>query len=135
MRDAGGGEDRDWEEGRCPVCGARSSLVSAAGENVRRFHCSFCGTVGHGPAGCPVCLAGDAAQQRLFAFEGEEGFRVQTCEVCRSYVKVVEEDLLSGMTPDLADLISLPLDIVIQEKGFKRSSPNPIGMVRMSGKG
>jgi len=39
------------------------------------------------------------------------------------------------MTSDLADLISLPLDIVIQEKGYKRSSPNPIGMVKMSSSG
>jgi formate dehydrogenase maturation protein FdhE len=39
------------------------------------------------------------------------------------------------MTPDLADLISLPLDIVVQEKGYKRPSPNAIGMVRMSGRG
>jgi formate dehydrogenase maturation protein FdhE len=39
------------------------------------------------------------------------------------------------MSPDLADLMSLPLDIVMQQKGFKRRSPNPLGMVNMSAAG
>jgi FdhE protein len=136
MNDGTGSGDRDWEEGRCPVCSGRSSLVSVAGGNMRRFHCSFCGAAGHGTsAGCPVCLTSDPAKQGLLMFEGEEGFSVHTCGVCVSYVKIIEEDILSNMTADLADLLSLPLDIVVQEKGFKRPSPNPLGMVRMSGKG
>lgn len=131
-----GGADLVWNGGQCPVCNARPSLVSVAGENARRYHCSFCNTAGSGsPAGCPVCLASDPQKQSLLAFQGEAGFRVHTCAVCRSYVKIVDEDLLASVTPDLADLISLPLDIVVQEKGFKRSSPNPLGMLRMSGKG
>ena len=136
LYDGAGGDGRDWEEGRCPVCSGRSTLVSVARGNARRFHCPFCGTAGRGGhAGCPVCLTEEPAQLKLLAFEGEEGFSVQTCGVCRSYVKLVEQDLLAGMGSDLADLISLPLDIVVQEKGFKRPSPNPLGMVRMSGKG
>jgi formate dehydrogenase maturation protein FdhE len=35
------------------------------------------------------------------------------------------------MTPDIADLISLPLDFVAQEKKYVRLSPNPIGLMRM----
>jgi len=68
-------------------------------------------------------------------FENEADFRGRACNACRSYVKIVNRELLSRMTPDFADLISLPLDIVAQEKGYKRPSPNPIGMVRMSASG
>jgi FdhE protein len=68
-------------------------------------------------------------------FENEVGFRVRACNACRSYGKIVDWELLCRMTPDLADLISLPLDIVVQEKGYKRPSPNAIGMVRMSASG
>jgi formate dehydrogenase maturation protein FdhE len=33
---------------------------------------------------------------------------------------------------DNLDILSLPLDIVVQEKGYKRLSPNPVGMMRMT---
>jgi FdhE protein len=136
MRDRGPANGRRWEEGRCPVCSARPSLTSPTHEDRRQLHCSFCGTVGYDDTmGCPLCLTVDAAKQNIFSFDGEDGFTVHTCGGCRSYVKTVDEQVLARMTPDIADLLSLPLDIVIQEKGFKRSSPNPIGMVRMSARG
>jgi formate dehydrogenase maturation protein FdhE len=47
----------------------------------------------------------------------------------------VEAEQLSRYSPDLADLVSLPLDMVIQQKGYKRRSPNPLGMMNMSTKG
>jgi formate dehydrogenase maturation protein FdhE len=43
--------------------------------------------------------------------------------------------MLSRMGPEVADLMSLPLDIVVQEKGFQRRSPNPIGMRKISAHG
>ena len=54
-----------------------------------------------------------------------------TCDACHTYVKVVDSSLLKAMTPDLADLASLPLDIVAQEKDYVRRAPNPIGMTRI----
>lgn len=71
----------------------------------------------------------------IFVINNEKGFSVRTCNSCKSYVKTVDRDLLDRLTPDFADLISLPLDMVIQKQGFKRTSPNPIGMVRMSAGG
>jgi formate dehydrogenase maturation protein FdhE len=70
-----------------------------------------------------------------FEIKTEKGFSVRTCNSCKSYVKAVDGDLLDRMTPDVADLISLPLDVMIQKQGFKRTSPNSIGMVRMSAGG
>ena len=63
--------------------------------------------------------------------EEEPGFRVSTCDECRTYVKIVENSVLKEMTADLADMASLPLDIVAQEKGYARRAPNPIGLKRM----
>jgi len=58
----------------------------------------------------------------------EDGFAARTCNACKAYVKIVDENLLGRMTPDIADLMSLPLDMVVQKHGFKRHAPNPIGM-------
>jgi FdhE protein len=99
-------------------------------------HCSFCGTKGRYDAvGCPVCYNKDTALLNTFFIKKEKGCRVRACDLCKSYVKIVDEKQLGRMTPDLADLMSLPLDIVVQEKGYKRPSPNPVGMVRMSASG
>ena len=123
-------------KGHCSLCGARPSLMSHRSDKHYHLHCSFCGTVENGdPAGCTACRSRSRARSTMFSFHGEEGFTFQTCDVCRSYRKIVDGELLATMTPDLADLISLPLDVAIQDKGYKRTSPNPLGMVRMSAKG
>jgi FdhE protein len=136
LHDALPRNDRFWEEGRCPVCGARPSLLSVSPEGLHQQHCSFCGTKGWRDAvGCPVCQNRDTTLLNTFCIKKEKGFTVRACDLCKSYVKIVDGELLDRMTPDLADLMSLPLDVVVQKKGYKRPSPNPIGMVRMSASG
>ena len=136
MHDVLPNDDHLSEEGTCPVCRARPSLSSLTLEGRQQLYCSFCGTKGRYDAnGCHVCHNQDPSRLDTIIFENEGGFRVRACNTCRSYVKIVDRELLVRMTSDLADLISLPLDIVIQEKGYKRSSPNPIGMVKMSSSG
>jgi len=124
-----------WEEGRCPVCSARPSLLTGSPDGLQQ-HCSFCGTMGrYDSVGCPVCHNKDTALLNTFIVRKEKGFTVRACDLCKAYVKIVDEKQLGRMTPDLVDLMSLPLDIVVQEKGYKRPSPNPVGMVRMSASG
>ena len=135
MHDALPRDDRFRAEGRCPVCSARPTLVSDSPEGLQQ-HCSFCGTKGRFDAtGCPVCHNKDKALLKTFFIRKEKGFTVRACDVCKSYVKVVDGRSLGRVPPDLADLMSLPLDIMVQEKGYKRTSPNPVGMVRMSASG
>jgi FdhE protein len=125
-------DGRQWDDGRCPVCSARPALASIAEGPQRRLHCSWCGTTGpYRFIGCPHCGTEDTAKLGTLVPEGEPGFRVATCDTCRTYVKVVEGPLLSAMTPDLADLASLPLDIVAQGKDYTRPAPNPIGLIRI----
>jgi FdhE protein len=111
-------DDPFYQQGRCPVCNSIPSIASIEGDGKRRLYCSFCGTSGHySRIGCPACL--------------NEGFRINTCDACGSYLKTVDASLLNDLSVDLADLISLPLDIIAQRKGFKRRSPNPIGIISM----
>ena len=133
LRETFGMDNRSWEEGRCPVCNAQPSISWTGEDGRRRISCSFCGTVGyHERIGCMICQNNDVPKQNVFVFRGEAGFRLNTCDACRSYVKTVDAAMLSRMGPEVADLMSLPLDIVVQEKGFQRRSPNPIGMRKIS---
>ena len=123
-----------WEEGRCPVCHAKPSLASIDSENRRKLYCSYCGTKGsYKRLGCPLCSNEDTSKITLFTFDQEKDFRIDACHQCKSYVKTVlnESIIENRLTPDLADLVSLPLDVIAQGKGFQRHSPNPIGMTKM----
>jgi FdhE protein len=123
-------------EGRCPVCCARPSILSIMSDGMHVWHCSFCGAKGRANAiDCTVCRNNDALLMSTFSIKKENGFSARACCSCKAYVKTSDAGLLERMTPDLADLMSLTLDIMVQEKGFKRLSPNPIGMVRMSASG
>ncbi len=126
-------DNRRWDERKCPACNAQPAVSWIGDEGQRRLFCSFCGTVGNIVSpGCAICGNNDGPQQNVISFEGEEGFRINTCDACRSYVKTIETNILFRMDPEVADLMSLPLDIVVQEKGFQRRSPNPIGMRKIS---
>lgn len=121
-----------WEEGRCPVCSAQPVLSSMKKEGRRQVFCSFCGTVGYSwHLGCPACLNKDTFTVDVLNSEGEEGFRIDACVDCGSYLKTVDAGMLATMTPDIVDLISLPQDFAAQDKKYVRLSPNPLGMMRM----
>jgi FdhE protein len=126
-------DGQTWEQGRCPVCSGQPALLFTGPDGSIGLHCSYCGTAGPPAAdGCPVCLDVDERKRTRLTFDREEGFTITTCDHCRSYVKTIDRALLRGAAPDIADLMSLPLDLVVQEKGYRRSAPNPLGMLRMS---
>lgn len=125
-----------WEKGVCPVCSARPSLSTVPREGRWQLFCSFCGTKGpYDSPGCPICFNRDGERLRTFLFEEEEGVAVLACDSCKAYVKTADDRVFARITPALLDLVSLPLDIAVQQKGYKRLSPNPLGMVRMSANG
>lgn len=125
-------DGKQWEDGRCPLCSAGAALSSIVEGPQRNFHCTYCGTAGQFRfIGCPNCGTTDPAVLGTLKSDDEPGFRIATCESCHTYVKVVESSVLKDMSMDLADMASLPLDIVAQQKGFARMAPNPIGLKKM----
>lgn len=127
-------DGREWEGGRCPLCSARPALASIVEGPRRHLHCSWCGTTGpYRFIGCPNCGNENTTKLGTLVPEGgEAGFRISTCDDCHTYIKVAEGRVLEEMTADLADLASLPLDIVAQEKGYTRRAPNPIGLKKIT---
>jgi len=129
LREVNPVDNLPWTEGRCPLCHGKPVMAKIETEERRRLHCSFCGTDGYYPRlGCPLCRASDTGKIVIFTSEQEEGFRIDACDSCGSYMKTITSS--SGdMNFDVADLVSMPLDIVAQRKGYVRPSPNPVGMI------
>ncbi|HET6513847.1 MAG TPA: formate dehydrogenase accessory protein FdhE [Thermodesulfovibrionales bacterium] len=123
-----------WEKGRCPLCRAKASFAAIDHEGKRDLCCSYCLTIGtYRRIGCPLCSTDDSSLIKIFTAEEENGFRIDACDRCGSYVKTVNQAILDNdsLTPELADLVSLPLDIIAQGKGYHRLARNPVGMLRM----
>ncbi len=133
LRGSANVHDAFWEEGRCPVCRSVPSLSFITQEGRRTLYCSYCESVGKWHRiGCPYCRKRDSEILEIFTAEEEKGFRVDLCNGCRSYVKTINDPLLQDYSPDLLDIISLPLDVLAQERRYERLSPNPVGMRKMA---
>ena len=132
LRDAFPLDGHEWQDGRCPLCSAQAAVATIIEGPARLLHCSFCRT--SGPfrfIGCPHCGTVDTKMLSTIMSDDEPGFRVATCDACHTYVKVFEHQVLSDMALDVADVASLPLDIIAQEKGYVRMAPNPISLKKM----
>ncbi len=121
-----------WNEGKCPVCNSIPSLSSIKKGEERILYCSYCECSGHWHRiACPNCLTENFKDISIVILEGEEGIRADKCEKCKIYYKSFERYLTTGYSLDILDIISLPLDIVLQKNGYMRCSPNPLGMIRI----
>ncbi len=115
--------------GVCPCCGALPSIsvIGASPEvpGLRYLHCSLCNTEWHMTrAQCTACDAGESAVAYQH-IEGDKGLvQAETCDVCKSYLKLVRRDKDASVDPVADDLATLALDILVDESGFSRSGPN-----------
>ncbi|MBE7421930.1 MAG: formate dehydrogenase accessory protein FdhE [Zoogloeaceae bacterium] len=115
--------------GVCPCCGALPSVsvIGASPEvpGLRYLHCSLCNTEWHMTrAQCTACDAAESsvAYQHI---EGDKGLvQAETCDVCKSYLKIVRRDKDASADPVADDLATLALDILVDESGYSRSGPN-----------
>lgn len=115
--------------GVCPCCGALPSVsvIGASTEfpGLRFLHCSLCNTEWHlTRASCSACDAGESAVAYQH-IEGDKGLvQAETCDVCKSYLKLIRRDKDAAADPVADDLATLALDILVDESGFSRSGPN-----------
>lgn len=120
---------RNWLRGYCPVCGSFPHMSELKGEGQRFFECSFC--CFEWPSErlkCPFCENEDHESLHFFYEEGKEGYRVDVCDKCKQYIKTVDSRKLN-FEPDLEleDIVTIHLDMMASEKGFKRPVPSPWG--------
>ena len=81
-----------WSEGYCPVCGKEPKIGALKDDEGRRFlFCNQCGIEwAFRRIKCPFC--GNEEQKTLsyFTVDNDERYRVDVCDECKRYVKIVD---------------------------------------------
>ncbi|MDP1984160.1 MAG: formate dehydrogenase accessory protein FdhE [Sulfuritalea sp.] len=117
--------------GVCPCCGFLpvASVVRGVGEvgGLRYLHCALCNTEWNlVRVKCSACDATEGISYRHLeteAGQGADAVRAETCESCKSYLKIVYTEK-GAVDPVADDLATLALDILVDEAGYARSGPN-----------
>lgn len=116
-----------WLKAYCPICGSLPYLALLKEEVGKRYLlCSYCGYQWRFERlTCPFCNNKEQGSLQYFYAEGEETYRVDTCDKCHQYIKTIDLRKIEEIDPVLEDLATLHLDILASQKGYKRPLPNP----------
>ena len=119
---------RTWQRGYCPVCGAWPSLVEMRGiQRERRLRCGCCSSDWMLPVlRCAFCNEIDHNKLGfLLPEEGDQQVRVETCSMCRGYLKILFTlSTLPFPTLALKDASTVAFDLVARDRGYTRPSPS-----------
>ena len=115
-------DKHEWKEGFCPICGSTPKIGEIKGEEGHRYlHCYQCGYEWLFPRiVCPFC--GNSDQQTLlyFTVEGNEQYRVDTCNVCQQYIKIVDfRESKKDTNLEVEDIATLHLDMIANDEGYE----------------
>jgi FdhE protein len=118
--------------GVCPCCGSLPvvSVVRNAAEvsKLRYLHCSLCNTEWNlVRVKCAACdaTAGISYREIEGAPLGKAAaMRAETCDECKSYLKILYQEQAPDGDPVADDLATLALDMLVDEAGYSRAGPN-----------
>jgi len=111
-----------WSEGYCPICGKEPKIGEIKGDEDSRFlFCNQCGFEwNYSRVKCPFCGNEEQHSLAYFTVEGEERYRVDVCNVCKRYVKIVDfRDSGEKVNLDVEDIATLHLDMLASEEGYE----------------
>mgnify|MGYP000188636448 CR=1 FL=1 len=114
----------EMKKGYCPICGNQPDMALFDEDGKRHLKCSFCSHQwAVGRMGCVFCENNDKDQQLYFFSNEEEEYRVNLCDHCHQYIKVVDlRKMDRPFFPGLEMVSSLHLDIKAREKGYTNAS-------------
>lgn len=116
--------------GVCPCCGSLpvASVVRSAGEvnNLRYLHCSLCNTEWNMVrVRCAACAStGRISYSEIAGPDTGAAVRAETCEECKSYLKIFYREKAPHIDPVADDLATLALDVLVDADGYARAGPN-----------
>ena len=114
--------------GVCPCCGFQpvAGIVRTGGEvpGLRYLHCGLCNTEWNlVRVTCAACRGNNGVA--YYHIEGTDGsVRAETCDACKSYLKIVYQEKSPAADPIADDLATLALDLMVQEAGYDRVGLN-----------
>ena len=111
-----------WKEGYCPICGREPKIGEIRGEGENRYlFCNQCGFEWpYELIKCPFC--GNEEQQTLayFTIEGDERYRVDVCNRCKRYIKMVDFRHTNQKADlEVEDIATLHLDMLANDEGYE----------------
>ena len=111
-----------WLRAVCPVCGSEPKFAELRGQELaasRYLHCGFCGWAWPiRRLGCPFCDNTDHERLQTLIIENHLACKLEVCEVCRRYLKVVDCKEFLGLIPELEVLLTPHLDVAAVERGY-----------------
>jgi len=118
------------ETGLCPVCGGPpvASVISGrmGTENSRYACCSFCGTQWNEVRiKCLACGSTKGVGYKSPEGEEEGSVKAETCDACRSWVKILYQNKNPALECVADDVASLGLDLMMQETEYRRAGFDP----------
>jgi len=120
---------RPVADGVCPCCGgppvASAVVADLNVEGVRYVQCSLCAAQwNHVRVKCVSC-----GSTKGIAYQEIEGIadtiKAETCDECRTYVKILNRRKAPELEPVADDVASLGLDLLVTEAGWHRAGVNP----------
>ncbi|MBE2895968.1 formate dehydrogenase accessory protein FdhE [Pasteurellaceae bacterium HPA106] len=113
----------------CPVCGSMpvaSTIHIGESQGARYLHCGLCESEWHlVRALCSNCESGKSLH--YWSIHGENAaVKAESCDECHSYLKVMYQDKDVDVEAIADDLASLFLDDEMEQKGYAKSTINPL---------
>ncbi|MBE2894951.1 formate dehydrogenase accessory protein FdhE [Spirabiliibacterium falconis] len=113
----------------CPVCGSMpvaSTIHIGEAQGARYLHCGLCESEWHlVRALCSNCESGKSLH--YWSIDGENAaVKAESCDDCHSYLKVMYQDKDVDVEAIADDLASLFLDDEMEQKGYAKSTVNPL---------
>lgn len=107
-------------QGGCPICGSAPDLAILDDQGRRRLKCHFCQhTWEVKRMGCVFCGDRNNDHQQYFFSDPEKEYRVDLCDACHSYIKVVDLRQMDRSFYAPLELVStLHLDMQARRKGY-----------------
>jgi len=115
-------ENERWLRAICPLCGSEPKFAELRGEDLaasKYLHCGFCGWAW--PArrlACHFCDNKDHNRLQTFIIENHLQCKLEVCDVCRRYLKVVDNKEFFGLIPEIEVLITPHLDLAAMGRGY-----------------
>lgn len=113
----------------CPVCGsaATASFVGESAGTAGKGRMQYCGICGaqwpYERVRCGVCGSHHAGHLHYFNIEGDEAHRIQMCDDCGQYQRVVfQEDLDVPVCMEVEDVVMARLDKIALDPRFSKES-------------
>lgn len=110
-----------WRESYCPVCGQTAVIAKHRREDgARVLECWLCHAEWVYPRlECPYCHNSDQKKLRFFYVIGDKARQVHVCEVCKRYLKTIDNKIMEkDALLEIEAIATGYLDKLAQKEGY-----------------